>query len=143
MAARSPLRHARAHDQVRACAAKHHLIAAARHAERAVQVMFGEGIQPDLLQEQVGVLGRGRSGDPDTDRRDIQNEAERVRETLSEQIGNSVRWLDSVLYLLDQPAPRFEEVGPGTVLTKLVAQIKRKRPNPRTPEPQNPRTLEP
>jgi hypothetical protein len=42
--------------------------------------MCGEGIQPDLLQEQVGVLGRGRSGDPDTDRLDIQNEAERVRD---------------------------------------------------------------
>jgi malonyl CoA-acyl carrier protein transacylase len=55
-------------------------------------------------------------------------DGDRVRETLSEQIGHSVRWLDSVLYLLDQPEPQFEEVGPGTVLTKLVGQIKRKRP---------------
>jgi hypothetical protein len=29
--------------------------------------------------------------------------------------------------LLAQPEPEFEEVGPGTVLSKLVAQIKKKR----------------
>ena len=51
-----------------------------------------------------------------------------LRQTLSQQIGNSVRWLDSIVYLLDQPEPEFEEVGPGSVLTKLVAQIKKKRP---------------
>ncbi len=52
-----------------------------------------------------------------------------VRETLSDQIGSPVRWLDSIRYLLDRPDARFEEVGPGTVLTKLLAQIKR---GPRT-----------
>jgi len=51
----------------------------------------------------------------------------RVRETLSEQIGHSVRWLDSMEFLLSQPEPSFEEVGPGTVLSKLVAQIKKRR----------------
>lgn len=51
-----------------------------------------------------------------------------IRQTVSDQIGHSVRWLDEVLFLLDQPDPQFEEVGPGTVLTKLVAQIKRRRP---------------
>jgi len=51
----------------------------------------------------------------------------RVRETLSEQIGNSVHWLESMIYLLDQPEPEFEEVGPGTVLTKMLAQIKKRR----------------
>lgn len=50
-----------------------------------------------------------------------------VRQTLSEQIGNSVRWLESMVYLLGQPEPEFEEVGPGTVLTKLLAQIKKRR----------------
>ena len=50
-----------------------------------------------------------------------------MRQTLSEQIGNSVRWLESIVYLLDQPEPEFEEVGPGSVLTKLVAQIRKKR----------------
>jgi len=50
-----------------------------------------------------------------------------VRDTLSEQIGNSVRWLESMLYLLDRPDPKFEEVGPGTVLTKLLDKIKKRR----------------
>jgi malonyl CoA-acyl carrier protein transacylase len=55
-------------------------------------------------------------------------DGELVRHTLSEQIGNSVHWLESVLFLLDQPDPLFEEVGPGKVLTKLVSQIRRRRP---------------
>ena len=54
-------------------------------------------------------------------------EGDLVRQTLSEQIGNSVRWLESMRYLLDQPDPQFEEVGPGTVLTRLVAQIRKRR----------------
>jgi hypothetical protein len=32
-----------------------------------------------------------------------------------------------MLYLLDQPDPHFEEVGPGVVLTKLLAQIRKRR----------------
>jgi malonyl CoA-acyl carrier protein transacylase len=52
---------------------------------------------------------------------------DRVRQTLSEQIGNSVRWLESMLYLLDQPGPAFEEIGPGMVLTKLLKQIQKRR----------------
>ena len=48
-------------------------------------------------------------------------------ETLARQIDHAVRWLDSVRTLIDQGAGEFEEVGPGAVLTKLVAQI-RKRP---------------
>lgn len=54
-------------------------------------------------------------------------EGDLVRQTLSEQIGNSVRWLETIVYLLDQPEPVFEEVGPGSVLTKLVAQIRKRR----------------
>jgi len=50
-------------------------------------------------------------------------EASRVRETLSQQIGRSVRWLDSMVYLLNQPHATVEEIGPGSVLTKLAAQI--------------------
>ena len=51
-----------------------------------------------------------------------------VRDTLARQIGHSVRWLDSIVFLLDQGVTTFDEIGPGTVLTKLVAQIKKKRP---------------
>ncbi len=48
--------------------------------------------------------------------------------TLARQIGSSVRWLDSVLYLLDRGVTDFAEVGPGNVLTKLIAQIRKRRP---------------
>jgi polyketide biosynthesis malonyl-CoA-[acyl-carrier-protein] transacylase len=51
-----------------------------------------------------------------------------VRATLAEQIDHSVRWLDSMLYLAEQPEPAFEEVGPGQVLTKLLKQIRKKSP---------------
>lgn len=43
---------------------------------------------------------------------------------LGDQITNSVRWLDTVYYLLDQGAFEFKEVGPGNVLTKLIDSIK-------------------
>lgn len=52
---------------------------------------------------------------------------DRVGETLAPQIGHSVRWLDSMRYLLANGVTEFEEVGPGRVLTKLVAQIRRSR----------------
>jgi malonyl CoA-acyl carrier protein transacylase len=48
-----------------------------------------------------------------------------LRETLTRQIGHSVRWLDSIRFLLAQGVTEFEEVGPGTVLARLVAQIRR------------------
>jgi malonyl CoA-acyl carrier protein transacylase len=50
-----------------------------------------------------------------------------LRETLGRQIGNSVRWLDSMLYLMDAGVTAFEEVGPGSVLRKLAAQIRKKK----------------
>jgi len=50
-----------------------------------------------------------------------------VKPTLASQIGSPVRWLDSVLYLLDHGVTEVQEVGPGNVLSKLVAQIKKKR----------------
>jgi len=54
-------------------------------------------------------------------------DAHAVRETLGRQIGNSVRWLDSMLFLMDAGVETFEELGPGSVLRKLAAQIKKKR----------------
>jgi malonyl CoA-acyl carrier protein transacylase len=48
-----------------------------------------------------------------------------LHETLASQIGHSVRWLDSVRFLLDQGVTDFEEIGPGTVLTKLIAQVRK------------------
>jgi trans-AT polyketide synthase/acyltransferase/oxidoreductase domain-containing protein len=49
-----------------------------------------------------------------------------VRQILSEQIGNSVQWLETMTYLMRQPAPEFVECGPGTVLTKMLAQIRKR-----------------
>ena len=54
-------------------------------------------------------------------------DAANVRETLASQIGSAVRWLDTMIYLLDNGATEIEEVGPGTVLAKLLVQIKKKR----------------
>jgi len=53
--------------------------------------------------------------------------ADAVRDTLARQIGSAVRWLDSMLFLMDAGVTAFEEVGPGSVLAKLIVQIKKKR----------------
>jgi trans-AT polyketide synthase, acyltransferase and oxidoreductase domains len=47
----------------------------------------------------------------------------RVKENLTQQISNPVRWVETVQFLKQQPNPEFEEVGPGNVLTKLINQI--------------------
>lgn len=51
--------------------------------------------------------------------------ADDVRGTLAKQIGSSVRWLDSMVRLLEQGFTEFEEVGPGNVLTKLLMRIRK------------------
>lgn len=53
--------------------------------------------------------------------------ATQVRDTLARQIGSSVRWLDSMVRLLDEGCADFEEVGPGNVLSKLITRIKKAR----------------
>jgi malonyl CoA-acyl carrier protein transacylase len=53
-------------------------------------------------------------------------EVSAIRDTLTRQIANSVRWLDSMRFLLANGVDTFVEVGPGTVLAKLVAQIKKR-----------------
>ena len=52
---------------------------------------------------------------------------DQVRDTLGRQIGSSVRWLDSMIWLLRQGVSEFEEVGPGKVLAKLIAQIQKRK----------------
>lgn len=51
--------------------------------------------------------------------------ADDVRGTLARQIGSSVRWLDSMVRLLEGGVTEFEEVGPGNVLTKLMVRIRK------------------
>ncbi|MEV6123260.1 ACP S-malonyltransferase [Streptomyces sp. NPDC052077] len=47
---------------------------------------------------------------------------------LTRQITAPVRWSDSVAHLLERPGPEFREVGPGRVLTGLIARIKARHP---------------
>jgi len=55
-------------------------------------------------------------------------EQSEIRQNLTEQITNSVRWQESVEYILDNADnPEFEELGPGNVLTKLIQQIQKAR----------------
>lgn len=49
---------------------------------------------------------------------------ERLKETLSQQMNSTVRWTDSIRYLMGRGAMEFEEVGPGKVLTGLITRIK-------------------
>ncbi|GGX32848.1 ACP S-malonyltransferase [Aquimarina muelleri] len=44
---------------------------------------------------------------------------------LTDQLSNSVRWSESMTYLLDQGEMEFEELGVGDVLTKLIGYIKK------------------
>jgi malonyl CoA-acyl carrier protein transacylase len=52
-----------------------------------------------------------------------------IADTLARQIDHSVKWLDSMVYLLDQGVTDFEEVGPGNVLGKMLVKIRRHRKN--------------
>lgn len=47
-----------------------------------------------------------------------------IHKTITEQITSSVRWTESIDYLLAQGVVDFEEIGPGKVLTGLVRRIK-------------------
>lgn len=54
-------------------------------------------------------------------------EADEVRENLALQITHPVRWSESVQWLLQQPNPEFREIGPGRVLTGMLAKIRNAR----------------
>jgi malonyl CoA-acyl carrier protein transacylase len=45
-------------------------------------------------------------------------------ETLVRQISQPVRWIESIEYLMRQGGMEYQEVGPGSALTKLVQQIR-------------------
>jgi trans-AT polyketide synthase, acyltransferase and oxidoreductase domains len=51
--------------------------------------------------------------------------ATQLKTNLTEQICRPVQWTDSIRYLLGKGARTFEELGPGTVLARLIAEIQR------------------
>ncbi len=51
--------------------------------------------------------------------------SENVKTNLADQINHSVQWVETIQYLLKQGEEEFVEVGPGAVLSGLVARIKR------------------
>ena len=48
-----------------------------------------------------------------------------VKTLLAEQITSSVKWVDSIHYILNQNESEFVEIGPGKVLTGLINKIKK------------------
>ncbi len=50
---------------------------------------------------------------------------EKIKENLIDQINNSVKWVESICYLMGKGKMEFEEVGPGIVLTGLIRQIEK------------------
>jgi malonyl CoA-acyl carrier protein transacylase len=49
---------------------------------------------------------------------------ESIASTLTDQLTQPVRWLDSMTFLLQQGVVDFEEMGPGDVLSKLIQTIR-------------------
>ena len=57
------------------------------------------------------------------------SDVESIRRTLADQVTGSVRWTESVEYLIDHlQCTRFVELGPGGVLAGLVVHIRKGTP---------------
>ncbi|MCY7864958.1 ACP S-malonyltransferase [Bacillus spizizenii] len=50
---------------------------------------------------------------------------ELMKQTLADQINHSVKWTESISYLMKKGQMEFEEIGPGNVLTGLIHRIKK------------------
>ncbi len=49
----------------------------------------------------------------------------RIKTTLAEQINSSVKWSESIRYLMGKGDMEFEQIGPGKVLTGMIKRIKK------------------
>lgn len=54
------------------------------------------------------------------------SDEQKIKENLVNQITGSVRWVDSIRYMMGHGANEFVEIGTGLVLTGLIKDIKRK-----------------
>ena len=54
--------------------------------------------------------------------------AREIQENLARQISHPVRWIECVEHVMREDEAEFEEVGNGSVLTKLVQQIRARTP---------------
>ena len=85
----------------------------------SVSQAFAEAVMATPLQTpQVPIVGN-------TQARPLQTAAD-IAEELKAQLTASVRWTDSMRYLLSQGVTTFVEVGPGKVLSSLLKRIDRK-----------------
>lgn len=48
-----------------------------------------------------------------------------IAHNLVQQTDHPVRWMESVQYLLQEPEPEFEEIGHGSVLTRLIGEVRK------------------
>jgi trans-AT polyketide synthase/acyltransferase/oxidoreductase domain-containing protein len=48
-----------------------------------------------------------------------------TKKNLADQITHSVKWTESIRYLMGRGNMTFEEIGPGTVLTRLIQAIQK------------------
>jgi malonyl CoA-acyl carrier protein transacylase len=57
----------------------------------------------------------------------LHNASESVKALLVSQMARSVRWTESIRFLISQGVTQFSEIGPGNVLTKSVQQIQQEK----------------
>ena len=55
-----------------------------------------------------------------------ENNTERIKNLLVEQITSMVKWRESINYMIENGTTEFIEIGPGKVLSGLVKRISRK-----------------
>jgi malonyl CoA-acyl carrier protein transacylase len=84
--------------------------------EAFADFLYGIDFQPLRLPVIANVTGEPYPMD---------GKAETIRSLLISQISQPVRWTQSIRTLLARGATSFKEMGPGTVLTRLVQQIQR------------------
>jgi len=106
----------------------------ARGAKRAVKLNVSAPfhcalMQPaqDRLAADLGQLQFSDLATPlvtNVDARPI-NKGEEARDSLVRQVSQTVRWLESVEFLINHGVQTFIEIGPGKVLSGLTRQIRR------------------